>query len=88
MLSYQELDHSNLTPVEHTLSKSKKGTDPYESVLIEAIISPQYEQWTKATPEEITNVVKLRTWYVFQKSEVTKGANAVVLQLLGASWSP
>ena len=57
MLAYQAVYHGTLTPVDPTILKSKKGTDPDEPGLVEALISPQFEQCTKAMTEEITNLV-------------------------------
>ena len=45
VLSYQAVDHGALIPVYTTIFKSKKGTDPDEPGLIEALSSPQSEQW-------------------------------------------
>ena len=59
MLAYQEVYPGTLTPVYPTIFKSKRGTDPDEPGLIEALSIPQYEQWNKFMKEEITNLVKL-----------------------------
>ena len=48
MLAYQEVDHGTITPGDLTILKSKKGTDPDEPGIIEALSSPQSEQWTKS----------------------------------------
>ena len=51
-LSYQAVDHGTLTPVDTMIFKSKKSTDPDEPGLIEALSSPQYEQWNKSITEK------------------------------------
>ena len=60
MLAYQEVDHGTITPGDLTILKSKKGTDPDEPGIIEALSSPQYEQWNEAMKEESTNLAKQR----------------------------
>ena len=77
ILAYQAVDHGTPTPVDPTIFKDKKGTDPYETGLIEALSSPQHEQCTKAMTEEITNLVKGRTWDLIHKSEVPEGAKII-----------
>ena len=77
MLSYQAVDHSTLTPVDPKIFKSQKGTEPDEPGLIEALSIPQYEQWTESMTEEITILIKRRTWDVIQKYEVTDGVNII-----------
>ena len=62
MLAYQAVVHVTLTHVDPTIFKAKKGIYPDETSLIEALSSPQSEQWTKAMTEEITNLVKRWTW--------------------------
>ena len=77
MLAYQAVHHVSLTPVYPTIFKAKNGKDPYEPGLIEALSSPQSEQWTDVITEEITNLVKQWTWGVIQKYEVPEGAKIV-----------
>ena len=48
MLEYQAVDHGTLTPVDTTIFKSKRGTDPDEPGIIEELSSPQSQQYTKA----------------------------------------
>ena len=62
MLAYQAVVHVTLTPVDPTIFKAKNGIYPNETSLIEALSSPQSEQWTKSMTEEITNLVKRWTW--------------------------
>ena len=45
VLSYQAVDNGTLNSAYTTIFKSKKGTDPDEPGLIEALSSPQSEQW-------------------------------------------
>ena len=47
MLAHQAKYDGTLTPVDPMILKYKKGTDPDEPGLIEAISSPRSEQWTK-----------------------------------------
>ena len=57
MLAYQAVYHGTLTPVYPTIFKVKTVTYPDEPGLIEALSSPQSEQWNKAITKEITNLV-------------------------------
>ena len=77
MLSYQVVYQGTLSPIDPTIFKAKKGTDPDKPSLVEALSSPQSEQCTKSMTEEITNLVKQRTWDVIQKYEVPEGANII-----------
>ena len=77
MLAYQAVYHGIPTPIDPTIFKAKKGTDPDEHGLIEALSSYYSEQCTKSMTEEITNLVKQRTWDVIQKSEVPEGAKII-----------
>ena len=73
MLAYQAVYHGIPTPIDPTIFKAKKGTDPDEHGLIEALSSYYSEQCTKSMTEEITNIVKQRTCDVIHKSEVPEG---------------
>ena len=46
MLAYQAVDYGTLTPVDTKIFKVKKGTDPYEPGLIEALISTLFRLCT------------------------------------------
>ena len=77
ILAYQTVDHGTITPVDPTIFKTKTGTDPDEPGLIEALSSPQSKHWTKAMTEEIKNLLKQRTWYLIQKSEVPEESKII-----------
>ena len=77
MRACQAIIKGTLLTSEPSVLKAAKRHDPDEPTLMEALSSPESEEWNGAMTEEVTNLEKRKTWDVIQLSEVPPGTKII-----------
>ena len=77
MMACQAINHGTVFSAEPEVLKSQKRSSPDEPTLMEALSSPDSEEWGGAMKVEVVNLEKRKTWDVIQRSSVPKGVKII-----------
>lgn len=77
LLAGQDVEYGTMLPIMPAALKAKKELDPDAPGLLEALASPESQQWSKAMDQEVCSLEKRKTWDVIQLDELPKGAKVV-----------